>query len=90
MSTAPAEPARACALFGVNDLQPVAARRAPEIRAALEHLSRFGTARMTGSGSAVFAPFDSEVQAREAITALPTGWSGWVVKGLDEHPLAAW
>ena len=85
-----ANPVRRRALFGVNDLQPVALRRAPEIQAALEHLSRFGTARMTGSGSAVFAPFDSEVQAREAISALPAGWKGWAVEGLDEHPLAAW
>ena len=78
------------AMFGHNDLQPVAERRAPEIRAALTHLSRFGAARMTGSGSAVFAAFDTESQAREAIAALPDGWSGWAVAGLDEHPLAAW
>jgi 4-diphosphocytidyl-2-C-methyl-D-erythritol kinase len=90
-STGPsAGPASHHALFGVNDLQAVATRRAPEILAALKHLERFGPARMTGSGSAVFAPFDSEVQAREAIAALPAGWSGWAVEGLDEHPLAAW
>jgi len=87
---ASAGPTAARALFGVNDLQPVAMRRAPEIRAALEHLERFGPARMTGSGSAVFARFGSEVQAREAIAVLPAGWSGWAVRGLDEHPLAAW
>jgi 4-diphosphocytidyl-2-C-methyl-D-erythritol kinase len=86
----PASPDRQRALFGTNDLQAVAMRRAPEVRAAVEHLSCFGNARMTGSGSAVFAPFDSEVQAREAIVALPAGWSGWAVQGLDEHPLAAW
>lgn len=85
-----AGPASHRALFGGNDLQAVATRRAPEILAALEHLDRFGSARMTGSGSAVFAPFDSEVLAREAIAALPAGWSGWAVEGLDEHPLAAW
>jgi 4-diphosphocytidyl-2-C-methyl-D-erythritol kinase len=78
------------ALFGTNDLQPVAMRRAPEVQAAIEHLSAFGAARMTGSGSAVFAPFDSQAQAREAVAALPYGWSGWAVPGLDEHPLAAW
>jgi 4-diphosphocytidyl-2-C-methyl-D-erythritol kinase len=78
------------ALFGANDLQSVAIRRAPEIGVALEHLSRFGSARMTGSGSAVFAPLDSEVQARQAIAELPAGWSGWAVRGLGEHPLAVW
>jgi 4-diphosphocytidyl-2-C-methyl-D-erythritol kinase len=88
--TAATNPTATGALFGVNDLQPVAVRRAPEIQAALRHLERFGRARMTGSGSAVFAPFDSEALAREAIAALPAGWSGWAVSGLDEHPLAAW
>lgn len=80
------------ALFGANDLQPVAVRRAPEIQAALTHLSRFGAsaARMTGSGSAVFAPFDTESAARDALAALPAHWSGWVASGLDAHPLAAW
>jgi 4-diphosphocytidyl-2-C-methyl-D-erythritol kinase len=78
------------ALPGVNDLQSVAQRRAPVIGAAIEHLSRFGCARMTGSGSAVFVPLETERQARTAIEALPAGWSGWAVQGLDEHPLAAW
>jgi len=79
-----------CALFGTNDLQSVATRRAPEIQAALEHLSAFGEARMTGSGSTVFAPFETEAKARDAVAALPAGWIGWAVPGLDEHPLAAW
>jgi 4-diphosphocytidyl-2-C-methyl-D-erythritol kinase len=86
----PTEAGSRRALFGSNDLQAVAARRAPEIQAALERLSRFGQSRMTGSGSAVFAPMDSEAQARIAVDALPAGWSGWAVRGLDEHPLAAW
>ena len=77
-------------LFGANDLQAVATRRAPQIQAALKHLSRFGEARMTGSGSAVFAAFEHESDARKAIAELPTGWSGWATRGLDEHPLAAW
>jgi 4-diphosphocytidyl-2-C-methyl-D-erythritol kinase len=80
------------ALFGTNDLQAVAVRRAPEIQAALAHLTRVGgsTARMTGSGSAVFAPFETESAARDALVALPADWSGWAVDGLDAHPLAAW
>lgn len=77
-------------LFGANDLQSVATRRAPEIQRAIEHLSRFGPARMTGSGSAVFAPLETEGTARAAIDDLPAGWSGWAVRGLQEHPLSAW
>ena len=42
------------ALFGANDLEPVARRRFPAIDEALGQLQRHGPARMTGSGSAVF------------------------------------
>jgi 4-diphosphocytidyl-2-C-methyl-D-erythritol kinase len=89
LSAAP-QASAARTLFGANDLQAVATRRAPQIQAALKRLSRFGEARMTGSGSAVFAAFDTEDNAREAIAELPAGWSGWAAQGLDEHPLAAW
>jgi 4-diphosphocytidyl-2-C-methyl-D-erythritol kinase len=77
-------------LFGVNDLEPVARRRYPVVDQAIRHLQRFGPARMTGSGSAVFAPMADAAAARQSIDRLPAGWSGWVVQGLDEHPLAAW
>jgi 4-diphosphocytidyl-2-C-methyl-D-erythritol kinase len=77
-------------LFGVNDLEPVARRRYPEVDAALGYLARFGAARMTGSGSAVFAPLPSETAARRAVEALPAGWIGWAVQSLAELPLAQW
>lgn len=78
------------ALFGVNDLEPVVRARYPEVEAAIGHLSRFGPARMTGSGSAVFAPVASEAAARRAVSNMPEGWQGWAVSGLTELPLAAW
>jgi 4-diphosphocytidyl-2-C-methyl-D-erythritol kinase len=76
--------------IGTNDLQPVVQRRFPEVTAALDHLAQFGAARMTGSGSAVFARFGSEAEAREAADTPPTGCRAWTVRVLDEHPLAAW
>jgi 4-diphosphocytidyl-2-C-methyl-D-erythritol kinase len=77
-------------LFGANDLEPVARRRFPEIEQALAHLRRHGPARMTGSGSAVFAPMASSDAARSAVAGCTTGWQRWAVRGLSEHPLAAW
>src|SRR5262249_19504306 len=42
--------------FGHNDLEPVARQLDPQVEEALEYLARQGLrARMTGSGSAVFA-----------------------------------
>lgn len=78
------------AAYGANDLQAIVARRHPEVQRALAHLRRFGPARMTGSGSAVWMPAANEGQARAAIAQLPAGWSGWAVRALAEHPLAAW
>jgi len=75
---------------GTNDLQPVVQQRFPEVNAALEHLARSGAARMTGSGSAVFARFDSEAAAQAAAASPPPGCLAWTVRLLDAHPLAAW
>ncbi len=76
--------------FGHNDLQPVAARRHPEVGQVLAHLGRFGEARVTGSGSAAFIASATQAHAAAAIAGLPASWQGWVVRGLREHPLAPW
>ena len=78
------------ALFGANDLEPVARRRFPDIDQALRRLQRHGVARMTGSGSAVFVPTASQEAANAAAAECPPAWRHWVVRGLNEHPLAAW
>ncbi len=71
-----------------NDLEPVVRRRYPEVGVHLDWLTRFATARMSGSGACVFAQFDDEQQAREVIAQLPPGMQGFVAAGLDRHPLA--
>lgn len=71
-------------LIGRNDLQPVAVRINPEIGKALQAL---GTeARMTGSGSAVFALFLDEESACAALKRTPAGMRGYAVRLLQEHP----
>ncbi len=74
----------------VNDLEPVARRRYPVIDEAIKRLERFGAARMTGSGSAVFIAARAREQAELAVADMPAGWSSWVVRKLVEHPLAVW
>ena len=76
--------------YGRNDLQLPAMARFPVIGAALEVLSAHSAAaRMTGSGSCVFAPFATEAQAREAISLRPQATQGFVARTLARHPLAA-
>ena len=74
----------------VNDLEPVARRRYPTIDEAIKRLGRFGAARMTGSGSAVFVATQSKARAEMVVADVPPGWSAWVVQKLSEHPLAVW
>jgi 4-diphosphocytidyl-2-C-methyl-D-erythritol kinase len=73
--------------FGRNVLQPVAQRVCPAVTDALQWLSTRGLqARMTGSGSAVFAPCPDDW----VMDALPAGWQGRVCSNLEHHPLAGW
>jgi 4-diphosphocytidyl-2-C-methyl-D-erythritol kinase len=76
--------------YGRNDLQAVATARHPEIGAALAELrKRSPHARMTGSGSSVFASFASGELACSAVLARPPGMHGFVARTLSRHPLAA-
>jgi len=57
--------------------------------AALDWLGRFGVARLTGTGSCVFAAFEREAQARAVIAALPAGHEGFAARGLNRSPVLA-
>ncbi len=73
--------------FGRNDLQPVAQAICPEVTQAIEWLRDRGLqARMTGSGSAVFAQMSHEVDLKNA----PEGWQVKACENLMIHPLAGW
>ena len=60
--------------FGCNDLQPVALQICPDIQTALRWFEAQGlVGRMTGSGSAVFAPIPDSFDLTTA-PSLPAGW----------------
>jgi len=73
--------------FGRNDLQAVAARAFPPVADAVEWLSDFGEARMTGSGACVFAAFASESEANAVLQSVPATWRGWKARALAAHPM---
>jgi 4-diphosphocytidyl-2-C-methyl-D-erythritol kinase len=74
--------------LGVNDLEPVALRRSPEIAAHLRWLrARRPQARLTGSGSCVFAEFATQAEARAVLGELPGTMRGFLARGLERHPL---
>lgn len=76
--------------FGKNDLQVVASQRFPVVAEAIEWLSAYGNARMSGSGACVFCPFENERQADEVLQQVPSRWKAWKARGMQRHPLADW
>jgi 4-diphosphocytidyl-2-C-methyl-D-erythritol kinase len=70
-----------------NDCEQVAVLLYPEIREALQWLSQFGEARMTGTGASVFASFDNALEADVVLQQKPVSMSGFVAKGVNVSPL---
>ena len=70
-----------------NDCEPVASRIYPEIARALAWLAGYGAARMSGTGSAVFAAFEDEQAAQEAAASVPMEWTRFVALGLNRSPV---
>ena len=76
--------------LGHNDLESVVCLAYPEVARHLEwlrQLDRTTMVAMTGSGACVFAEFITESAARMALASTPIGMSGFVVQGLDRHPI---
>jgi 4-diphosphocytidyl-2-C-methyl-D-erythritol kinase len=73
---------------GRNDCEPVVRSRYPAVAEALDWLGQFAPARLTGTGSCVFAAMPDESAARAALARLPGRWQGWVARGLNRSPLA--
>ncbi len=79
--------------FGHNDLQAVVQRLCPGVGQALGWFAAQGLeARMTGSGSAVFAvlPPGFDASAKVFEPALPPAWTLRKCRNLPLHPLLGW
>lgn len=77
--------------FGRNDLQPVAQALCPDVATALTWLQQQGLqARMTGSGSAVFAPMAKALSPSVGLIPAPPQWQVRVCANMDVHPLLGW
>ncbi len=72
--------------LGRNDLEPVVRKKFPQVAQALDWLKTYGDARMSGSGSSVFAAFENEAKARAVLKEVPREWRGFAAQGLNRHP----
>ena len=72
---------------GRNDCEPVVRRMLPEVGEALDWLGRFAPARLTGTGSCVFAAFESAAEAERLAGRVPDRWKSTVARGLNASPV---
>jgi 4-diphosphocytidyl-2-C-methyl-D-erythritol kinase len=72
---------------GRNDFEPVVRTRYPEVARALDWLGHFAPARLTGTGSCIFAPCATQDEAQDIVTRVPAPWRGMVARGMNVSPL---
>ncbi|MEK9648493.1 MAG: 4-(cytidine 5'-diphospho)-2-C-methyl-D-erythritol kinase [Gammaproteobacteria bacterium] len=74
-----------------NDCETLVYSLYPEVKKVLDWLSCISETRMTGTGSSVFAAYETEQEARQALQQaridLPGLKSAFVARGVNESPL---
>lgn len=72
---------------GPNSCEEIVRKLYPIVAAALDWLSQFGSAKMSGTGCAVFTSFTDKNQADNVVNQIPAPFKGVVAKGLNKSPL---
>ena len=72
-----------------NDLEKIVCEEFTAVASTLEWLNQYGQARMSGSGASVFVKADSLAKAKTIFAQKPNSVSGFIAKGLNQHPLYA-
>ena len=85
--TAPIKIADFLSTGGRNDCEAVVRARYPAVAAALDWLDQYAVARLTGTGSCVFASFADKRAAADLLAHLPPAWRGFVAKGCNRSAL---
>ncbi|CAM4119607.1 MULTISPECIES: 4-(cytidine 5'-diphospho)-2-C-methyl-D-erythritol kinase [Lelliottia] len=70
-----------------NDCEVIARKRFREVDAVLSWLLEYAPSRLTGTGSCVFAEFDTESAARQVLEQAPEWLHGFVARGMNTSPL---
>jgi 4-diphosphocytidyl-2-C-methyl-D-erythritol kinase len=69
-----------------NDCESIVLVKYPEINQALNWLSQYGKARITGTGCCVFSAFSTEEEAKSIASKRPKGLKGFVARGVNQSP----
>ena len=73
-----------------NDFEIVACKRYPLVASALQWLNQFAEARLTGSGSCVFAMFKDEGEAYAVQQQVAAPYTSFVARGIEYSPVLSW
>ncbi len=68
-----------------NDCKPITQKLYPAVDQTLKILSRFGEAKMTGTGSSVFLTFPDEFSAKDVNMKLPARLQKFVARGISKQ-----
>ena len=72
---------------GRNDCEGVVRAKYAEVADALDWLSRYGDARLTGTGSCIFAACASAIDAERIAARVPDRWTSFVARGINLSPV---
>lgn len=72
---------------GENNCQPLVEKLYPQVKEAVDWLTKFSPAMMTGTGACVFASFSSKREAEAVLAKCPTHIKGFIAKGVNQSPL---
>ena len=75
-----------------NVCTSVVCKNHPEVSQAIDIISKYSKAKMSGTGASVFAEFDNKAQAEEVLQKIrqnsaTEGWKSFVTKGRNQSPL---
>ncbi len=72
---------------GSNVCEPVVRKRHPQVGEAIDWLSQYATARMSGTGACIFAPIDSLEQAEVVKSQAPQKWNAYITRAMNCSPV---
>lgn len=72
-----------------NDFEPLVRRCYLAIDQCFEFLNQHCSAKLTGSGSAMFALFDKKSQAELVLSQIPPSTQAFIARGVNQSPLHA-
>lgn len=70
-----------------NVFESVVREAHSEVDRSLNWLNNFSAARMTGTGSCLFASFESKQKAEDVLKQVPVEWSAFVAKAVNKSPV---